>query len=360
MTWRVAKSLERLRFQLNALYPNRSKVSDGGIGNAEHASRSSDHNPWVKDSKGQGVVTARDFTFDDNPADGIGIDGQKLVDCLVANRDPRIKYIIWNRRIVSSKTQPWVWRPYSGANAHKHHVHISVSPDEKLFDDDRPWNLDQLKPFKDLREDEIVLEVPKISAAASAKNSQIPAPAAEVSEIQTNAQNTSIEPPPMNISGESERVGLTGDTQAEQKTAANQAPAPETTQNAEQITNISTGDKPVPDNFVPEQKTVNAPPKEGSTEAATKMTIAGFVVPTCVVAVIKTIQDLIAQGFVSAADVGNAVVGFITANQKYFFYLILGIIALMAIKKLTKQMTLWLKMWLTADPNKHDVEVKPS
>ena len=67
MAWRVAKSLLKLRDQINAHAPKRSKKSDGYIGDAAHASRSSDHNPWVKDGK-MGVVTAADFTHD--PAGG--------------------------------------------------------------------------------------------------------------------------------------------------------------------------------------------------------------------------------------------------------------------------------------------------
>ena len=56
MTWRLARSLETLRAQINRIAPNRSKVSDGTIGDAKHASRSSDHNPWAKDG-GVGDIT---------------------------------------------------------------------------------------------------------------------------------------------------------------------------------------------------------------------------------------------------------------------------------------------------------------
>lgn len=141
MTYRLAKSLETLRSQINTLFPHRSRVSDGWIGNAEHASRESDHNPWVKDSKGVGVVTAIDITLDKDPTDGEGVDCSKLAAILLKNRDPRIKYIIWNRQICSSKQTPWKWRPYTGKNAHQHHLHISVDASERLFDDARRWDL---------------------------------------------------------------------------------------------------------------------------------------------------------------------------------------------------------------------------
>jgi peptidoglycan hydrolase-like protein with peptidoglycan-binding domain len=138
MAWRVAKSLEALRHQLNSLAPGRSKAADGGIGDAAHASRGSDHNPWVKDGA-MGIVTARDFTHDPKG----GIDARKLAEALVASRDPRIKYIISNRQIVSGSDgpSPWVWRSYSGSNPHTMHVHISVKSSKAHYDNDAPWAL---------------------------------------------------------------------------------------------------------------------------------------------------------------------------------------------------------------------------
>src|SRR5262245_17692709 len=55
--WRVARALERMRAQINAAFPQRSKDSDGTIGDAAHASRASDHNAWIVDD-GIGVVSA--------------------------------------------------------------------------------------------------------------------------------------------------------------------------------------------------------------------------------------------------------------------------------------------------------------
>jgi hypothetical protein len=145
MAWRVAESLEVLRRQLNLAYPKRSKASDGGIGDAAHQSSASDHNPWVK-YKGKGIVTARDFTHD--PANGL--DCNQLANALVVNRDPRVKYIIWNRRMCSSYPahghKAWSWRSYSGKNAHTHHLHLSVQPEPALFDSSVPWKLSASVP----------------------------------------------------------------------------------------------------------------------------------------------------------------------------------------------------------------------
>lgn len=113
-TWYIAKSLEVLRGQLNTLAPQRSKVSDGGIGDPAHSARTSDHNPT---SSGQ--VCARDFTHDPRG----GLDCHWLADMLVRSGDGRIKYIIWNRRIFTPGTG---WRTYTGANDHTSHLHLSV------------------------------------------------------------------------------------------------------------------------------------------------------------------------------------------------------------------------------------------
>jgi hypothetical protein len=123
MAWRVARSLDILLGQLNALAPRRSKASDGSIGDAAHATRDSDHNPWYVFG-GQALVTARDFTHD--PAGGL--DCHQLAAALVGRRDPRIKYVIWNRRILSGNPgpSPWRWRAYSGSNPHTKHLHVSV------------------------------------------------------------------------------------------------------------------------------------------------------------------------------------------------------------------------------------------
>lgn len=130
MTWRLAKSLEVLRNQINVESPNRSKISDGTIGDPAHSSRTSDHNP-----NSRRIVCALDITHD--PAHGV--DSEKLAQDLIQSRDPRIKYIISNGRITSGKDgpKPWVSRKYTGKNPHNKHVHISVSGN---VDSTAPWS----------------------------------------------------------------------------------------------------------------------------------------------------------------------------------------------------------------------------
>lgn len=143
--WRVANSLEKLLAQLNGLAPWRSKASDGGIGDAAHATRASDHNPWFV-LNGQPLVTARDFTHD--PANGL--DCHWLAETLVASRDKRIKYIIWNGKILDSRPghNPWKWARYTGSNPHTKHLHLSVM-DNASADDTRMWALTPHLPLDD-------------------------------------------------------------------------------------------------------------------------------------------------------------------------------------------------------------------
>jgi hypothetical protein len=136
--WRVAKSLDRLLAQVNRLAPDRSKASDGAIGDAKHQSRESDHNPWVTDGT-IGVVTARDITNDPKH----GCSAEQIANSIVASKDPRIKYVIWDKRICNATVQPWKWRAYKGKNPHTKHVHISVRPDKAKYDDEQDWQLTQ-------------------------------------------------------------------------------------------------------------------------------------------------------------------------------------------------------------------------
>lgn len=139
MSWRECKSLLKLRDQVNAEYPGRDKSSDGTIGDANHATKKSDHNPWFKDAHGIGVVTAIDI--DEDLAVTIH-SIQKIVDNICASRDPRVKYIIYEGKITVKGSNLQQWKKYTGPNKHEHHVHISVFPEARFYDDETPWDID--------------------------------------------------------------------------------------------------------------------------------------------------------------------------------------------------------------------------
>lgn len=114
---RPAYSLNVLLEQLNNHAPNRSKISDGWIGDPSHSLRNSDHNPDIN-----GVVHARDYTHD---PDG-GLNCNWLASQLHWFGDKRIKYVIWNAQIWTPSISD-EWRKYTGINSHAHHLHVSVN-----------------------------------------------------------------------------------------------------------------------------------------------------------------------------------------------------------------------------------------
>lgn len=140
MAWRVAKSLKTLLDHVNAKWPNRLKGKDGTIGDEKHKSKKSDHNAWVIDGA-KGVVTALDITHD--PANGC--DADAIAEAIRQSRDPRVKYIIWNKRICNFRAiggkPAWTWRKYTGDNPHTEHVHISVRAIKEHYDGTAPWQV---------------------------------------------------------------------------------------------------------------------------------------------------------------------------------------------------------------------------
>lgn len=156
MAWRVADSLQVLRGELKKAYPLRDTESDGTIGDAAHASRNSDHNPYIIDSNGIGVVRAYDIDedLDGNRIDS-GSDASAIAERLRAlgkAGDPRVRYVIYEGRIASSK-QDWAWRPYTGPNAHKKHIHLSVVEDPAGYDSTAPWGFATVVPPAPLPEE---------------------------------------------------------------------------------------------------------------------------------------------------------------------------------------------------------------
>jgi hypothetical protein len=98
----------------------------GTIGDDEHVedNPSSDHNP--KRLNGANVVNAEDPMIGSKYT---AQDADEEINIILRKRDPRTKYIIWQRRIVygNGYTNPWKWRRYTGtSDPHTGHWHHSV------------------------------------------------------------------------------------------------------------------------------------------------------------------------------------------------------------------------------------------
>lgn len=121
----LCKAGQQLREQVDDSYPDRDRTSDGWIGDARHSHLKSDHNP---DKSAEYVVRAididRDLTRKSKP-DLMPYLADQIRLCAKSG-DSRIKYIIFDGRIASSKRR-WAWRTYTGSNSHKHHIHISFT-----------------------------------------------------------------------------------------------------------------------------------------------------------------------------------------------------------------------------------------
>lgn len=143
MSWRLADSLEQLRGEVNRRWPRRSKITDGTVSSSWHKKQNpnSDHDP-----NRDGVVTAIDITDD-------GDIGERLWQHILTHRDPRVKYAIFDRRMVRSYSKPGIpaWTPttYHGKNPHTTHIHISVSANRTLYDSTSPWGIDAVSEEDD-------------------------------------------------------------------------------------------------------------------------------------------------------------------------------------------------------------------
>lgn len=184
MSWRVARALDVLRAEIDDLGPNRSTISDGSIGDAAHASRDSDHNPWVIDSDGTGVVRARDFTHD--PAGGLDCNELALFLAGLLGEHPAMRsgaYVIWNRRIISRDRISEGWRSYGGSNAHTAHLHLSVALDQAGYDSRAPWGWNEDK------EDDMFSDQDRAELKAARKAADDAATAVEALATETRKRD---------------------------------------------------------------------------------------------------------------------------------------------------------------------------
>jgi hypothetical protein len=121
--WRAAGAIVTFGRQIEEIRPGRFRT-DGTVASKAHDKNSpkSDHRPSPR--TGLGIVRALDF------AEGTRGFVDEVAEALRQSQDPRINYVIHDRRKFSSfstsRFDAWEWRPYTGENGHKTHGHLSV------------------------------------------------------------------------------------------------------------------------------------------------------------------------------------------------------------------------------------------
>lgn len=156
---RPARSLVVLGAECDTEFPGRDRSSEGLIGDTRHQKESSsDHNPWVTDSLGRGVVRARDVDAGPglNPDETHDLIGDVVAEAALAGLRTHFglfkifrrkfapmgpgAYVIWERRIASHKTKG-AWVPYFGTDPHESHPHVSVALAQSGYDDGSSWGI---------------------------------------------------------------------------------------------------------------------------------------------------------------------------------------------------------------------------
>lgn len=128
-TPRLAVSLRHLMRQVDTLWPDRGRASDGWIGDLAHQSRESDHNPDHR-----GIVHAVDITAADVIPEVV------LVAACV---HPSTRYVIF-QRIIYRRAEHFHGQRYSGRDRHTSHLHISILNTREAEQSHRMWLAESL------------------------------------------------------------------------------------------------------------------------------------------------------------------------------------------------------------------------
>lgn len=157
--WTAPGAIRSFGEQLDREYPTRPRAGDGTVASKTHdaVSPSSDHRPHP--TTGPGIVRGLDGSV-------TTAQGNEITEALRLSRDPRIKYVIWDRRKFSPPS--WTWTSYTGANPHSSHFHLSTLAAKDA--DVSPWQLkgdDDMAVLTDAEQKELQDFLAAIKAAGS-------------------------------------------------------------------------------------------------------------------------------------------------------------------------------------------------
>jgi peptidoglycan hydrolase-like protein with peptidoglycan-binding domain len=127
--------------ELTRIFPTRSRISDGIVGDAAHQARPSFHNAYNltnhpalfygRVEAAVGFCLAIDITHDV----ANGVDAHAIARRMIA--DPRVVEVITEGKIWTRRRASEGFRTYTGANKHFRHSHISIAP--SAWDSRESW-----------------------------------------------------------------------------------------------------------------------------------------------------------------------------------------------------------------------------
>lgn len=132
MAWYLNRALTNLRAEVDGVWPNRDRTSDGTIGDEAHQGSSSDHNPDP-----DGSVDAWDMDED-------GVDCWYIIDKF--EQHEAAGYWIYER-LIAKRSNGWRRDNYTGSNPHDRHVHFNTR--EGYEDSDEPWEIGEDEMTRD-------------------------------------------------------------------------------------------------------------------------------------------------------------------------------------------------------------------
>lgn len=138
MAWVLTRGLTTWREEINAVFPDRDRASDGAIGDQAHSSGTSGHNPdrtgRAEYRDGDALDEVRAIDVDRDLVPESGDDWMLRVIRFVVEKARRgeyvpFRYIIYcpagGRPTIWHKSSGWAARNYTGANRHDKHAHFS-------------------------------------------------------------------------------------------------------------------------------------------------------------------------------------------------------------------------------------------
>lgn len=135
--WALAPQIAILRRELWDCFPDVPRSAFGTIGDQDHSTRKSDHNPDQRR-----YVRAIDIPHIGSAAPQIDFLAEffRQVGATDSQRLASGGYVIWNRRIASASTR-WNWSTYMGESPHTAYLHLSVSRLPHFYGLVHPWNV---------------------------------------------------------------------------------------------------------------------------------------------------------------------------------------------------------------------------